>query len=122
MKDFNLCYSMGIAECVLGLLTNRITLMEEIVHKHRNHVPTSLREVMPGLRTRTYDHEQEAEAYGVGAAALLPWSTFYHVLDAGTPVTEIADSYDVTKPLVEYWIKIAGAKTYYRNRCGDSRR
>jgi len=27
-----------------------------------------LREVTPGLRTRTYNHAQEAEAYGVGAA------------------------------------------------------
>lgn len=99
---------------------NRITLMEEIVHKHRNHLPTGLREVMPGLRTRTYDHAQEAEAYGVGAAALLPWSTFYHMLDAGTPVVDIAETYDVTTPLVEYRIKITGATNLYRNRCRAS--
>jgi hypothetical protein len=101
---------------------NRITLMEEIVHKHRNHVPTGLREVMPGLRTRTYDQAQEAEAYGVGAAALLPWNTFYHMLDEGTPVPDIAETYDVTIPLVEYRIKITGATNLYRNRCGSSGR
>ena len=99
---------------------SRITLMEEIVHKHRNHVPTGLREVMPGLRTRTYNHAQEAEAYGVGAAALLPWMTFYHALDAGTPISDIADAYDVSTQLVEYRIKITGATNLYRNRCRRS--
>jgi hypothetical protein len=96
---------------------NRITLMEEIVHKYRNHVPSGLREVTPGLRTRTYDHAQEAEAYGVGAAALLPWSAFYHTLNAGTPIADIAEAYDVTRPLVEYRIKITGATNLYRSRC-----
>jgi hypothetical protein len=96
--------------------------MEEIVHKHRNHVPTGLREVMTGLRARTYDQAQEAEAYGVGAAALLPWSTFYHMLAAGTPVVDIAENYDVTTPLVEYRIKITGATNLYRNRCRSSER
>jgi hypothetical protein len=100
---------------------NRITLMEEIVHTHRNHVPTGLREIMPGLRVRDYDHAQEAEAYGVGAAVLLPWSTFYHMLDAGTRTTDIAETYDVTTQLVEYRIKITGASNLYRNRCRVSR-
>jgi hypothetical protein len=95
---------------------NRITLMEEIVHKYRSHVPTGLHEVMPGLRTRTYNTAQESEAYGVGAAALLPWTTFYHMLDAGTPVAEIAEAYDVSEQLVEYRIKITGASRLYRNR------
>lgn len=99
---------------------NRVTLMEEIVHKYRNHVPTGLREVMPGLRTRTYNHAHEAEAYGVGAAMLLSWSTFYHDLDAGTPIADIAEAYDVSTQLVEYRIKITGATNLYRNRCRAS--
>ena len=99
---------------------NRITLMEEIVHTHRNHRPTGLREIMPGLRVRDYDQAQETEAYGIGAAALLPWSTFYHMLDQGTQVSAIADAYDVTTQLVEYRIKITGATNLYRNRCARS--
>jgi hypothetical protein len=55
---------------------NRITLMEEVVHIYRSHIPTGLREFLPGLRVRDYDKNQEAEAYGVGAAVLLPWSQF----------------------------------------------
>jgi hypothetical protein len=96
---------------------NRITLMEETVHIHRRHTPTGLREIAPGLRVRTYDQAQEAEAYGVGAALLLPWGRFYHSLDTGTPVEEISEEYDVTSQLVQYRIKVTGASNLYRNRC-----
>jgi hypothetical protein len=95
---------------------NRITLMEEVVHIHRKHKPTGLRDVLPGLRVRDYHKEHEAEAYGVGAAVLLPWSQFYHLLDAGTPVAEIAEAFDVTEALVQYRFKITAATNLYRNR------
>jgi IrrE N-terminal-like domain len=100
---------------------NRITLMEEIVHMHRKHLPTGLREVLPGLRVRSYDAGQEAEAYGVGAAALLPWSSFFHWINRGASIEEIAETYDVTTQLTEYRIKITGATNLYRNRGGPSR-
>lgn len=95
---------------------NKITLMEEVVHIHRKHRPSGLRDVMPGLRVRDYHKEHETEAYGVGAAVLLPWSEFYHQLDAGTPIAEIADTFDVTEALVQYRIKITAATNLYRNR------
>jgi hypothetical protein len=97
---------------------NRITLMEEIVHMYRRHVPTRLCESAPGLPVRGYDRAQEAEAYGVGAAALLPWSTFYHALDAGASLEDIGDAYDVTTHLVKYRVQITGAYRLYRSRCG----
>jgi len=96
---------------------NRITLMEEIVHVHRNHVPTGMHEVIPGLRVRTYDADQEAEAYGVGAAALLPWASFFHCVNRGVSIEEIADIYDVTTQLAEYRIKITGSTNLYKKRC-----
>lgn len=96
---------------------NRITLMEEIVHMHRRHAPTRLSESVPGLRVRGYDRAQEAEAYGIGAATLLPWSTFYHAVDAGTSLEEIGDCYDVTTQLVKYRVQITGAHHLYRSRC-----
>lgn len=95
---------------------NRITLMEEVVHIHRKHKPSGLRDVMPGLRVRDYHKEHETEAYGVGAAVLLPWSQFYHQLDAGNPIAEIAEAFDVTEALVQYRIKITAATNLYRNR------
>lgn len=95
---------------------NRITLMEEIVHVHRKHVPTGFRDVTQGLRVRDYNKAQEEEAYGVGAAVLLPWSTFYRALDSGQPIETIAEHYDVTTQLVQYRIKITGATNLYRSR------
>lgn len=96
---------------------NRITLMEEIVHVFRRHGPTGLRTVLPGLRVRDYDKKQEMEAYGVGAAALLPWTSFYHALDAGIDIGQMAEDYDVTTELIKYRIKITGATNLYRSRC-----
>jgi hypothetical protein len=95
---------------------NRITLMEEVVHIHRNHRPTGLRDVMPGLRVRDYHSDQEAEAYGVGAAVLLPWAKFFHSVNDGASVFDMAEAFDVTVALVEYRIKITGATNLYRNR------
>ena len=95
---------------------NRITLMEEVVHIHRKHRPSGLRDVMPGLRVREYHKDQETEAYGVGAAVLLPWRQFYHLLDVGTSVGDMAEAFDVTEALVKYRIKVTAATNLYRNR------
>lgn len=95
---------------------NRITLMEEVVHIYRKHQPSGLRDVMPGLRVREYHKEHETEAYGVGAAVLLPWGQFYHQLDAGTPVADLAERFDVTEALIQYRIKVTGSSNLYRNR------
>jgi hypothetical protein len=66
---------------------------------------------------REYHADQEEEAYGVGAATLLPWAQFYHFLDTGIGVSKIAEEFDVTEDLVAYRIKITGATNLYRNRC-----
>jgi hypothetical protein len=95
---------------------NRITLMEEVVHIHRKHRTSGLRDVIPGLRVREYHKDQETEAYGVGAAVLLPWSQFYHLLDVGTSVGDMAEAFDVTEALVKYRIKVTAATNLYRNR------
>lgn len=95
---------------------NRITLMEEVVHIYRRHTPTGLRELLPGLRVRDYDKNQEAEAYGVGAAVLLPWSQFFGEINVGKSVYELSEAFDVTEALIEYRIKVTGASNLYRNR------
>lgn len=95
---------------------NRITLMEEVVHIYRGHTPTGLRELLPGLRVRDYDKNQETEAYGVGAAVLLPWSQFFGEINAGKSMYELSETFDVTEALIEYRIKVTGATNLYRNR------
>lgn len=77
--------------------------------------------MLPGLRVRSYDKVQETEAYGVGAAALLPWSSFFKFINRGASVEEIAENYDVTTQLAEYRIKITGASNLYKKRSGPGR-
>jgi hypothetical protein len=92
------------------------TLMEEIAHAHLNHRPTKLICDGAGLRARDYNKDQETEAFGVGAAALLPWSTFYHQIDRGKTRVEIAEEYRVSEELVRYRIQVTGAHNLYRAR------
>ena len=90
--------------------------MEEVVHIYRGHTPTGLHELLPGLRVRDYDKNQEAEAYGVGAAVLLPWSQFFGDINAGKSVYQLSEAFDVTEALIEYRIKVTGATNLYRDR------
>lgn len=92
---------------------NKITLMEEIVHTHLGHRPTSVIVSNNGVRVRDYDERQEKEAYGIGAAALIPWATFFHLLNSGTAVEALAEEYDVTPELIQYRIKITAAHKLY---------
>ncbi len=90
--------------------------MEEIAHKYLGHKPTGLTLEADGTRVRGYDKGQESGAYGVGAAALLPWSTFFKGVNAGTALEELADAYDVTPELIRYRIQITGAHRLYSSR------
>jgi IrrE N-terminal-like domain len=94
----------------------RITLMEEICHCYLAHRPTSLVVNSGGLLVRDFDKRQEEEAYGVGAAVLLPWVFLFPKLNQGTSVEELSEMFDVTKQLVEYRIKICGATSLFRAR------
>lgn len=95
---------------------NRITLMEEICHRYFNHKPTKLVVQSDGLLVRDFNDAQEKEAFGVGAAVLMPWSLFFHRLNKGMSSVELAEEFDVTPQLVEYRIKITGAVKLYAAR------
>jgi hypothetical protein len=95
---------------------NKITLMEEIVHIHLKHVPSRLLVAAGGVKVRDYDKAQEGEAYGVGAAAMLPWRPFFAALNAGRTIQELAELHDLTPDLVGYRIKITGAHHLYQAR------
>ena len=94
----------------------KITLMEEIAHVHLRHVPTELRGRENGLRMRDYNKSQEEEAYGVGAAALLPWARFFRELNRGICIADLAERYDVSEALIQYRINITGAAKLYNAR------
>jgi hypothetical protein len=94
--------------------------MEEIVHIHRGHRPTQVICDGNGVSVRDYNKATEEEAYGIGAAALLPWSEFFRALNAGKPAAQISEEFDVTIQLVEYRIKRTGAYNLYRKRQAKS--
>jgi hypothetical protein len=110
----------GTFLCILNpthdLRRQRITLMEEISHVFLRHRPTAVRDIGGGLSSRDFLKSQEEEAYGVGAAAIMPWSSFFHDLNAGAPVEEIAAKYGISAALVVYRIRITGATNLHRSR------
>jgi len=110
----------GTYLCILNpthdLRRRRITLMEEISHVFLRHAPTTVRDLGEGLSSRNYLASQEQEAYGVGAAAIMPWASFFHDLNDGTPLEEIAGKYGISTALVTYRITITGATNLYRSR------
>lgn len=95
---------------------NKITLMEEIAHVHLGHEPTQLILRDDSVDIRDYNKAQEQEAFGVGAAALLPWPSFFNAINGGQCVQDLAEKYDVTTHLIQYRIKICGASRLYAAR------
>lgn len=95
---------------------NKITLMEEISHVFLGHKPCAVTVTGDGVEVRDYNRTQEQEAYGVGAAALLPWLTFFHAINSGKTIDELSEIYDVTRDLVKYRIQITGGHRLYRAR------
>jgi hypothetical protein len=80
------------------------TLMEEICHTLLGHNPSSIS--AEKAEGRTYNRAVEDEAYGVGAAALLPYRPLAEALERGESVRAIAKHFGVTPSLVEYRIRI----------------
>ncbi|MGA9040731.1 MAG: ImmA/IrrE family metallo-endopeptidase [Terriglobales bacterium] len=110
----------GTYLCILNpthdLRRKRISLMEEIAHVFLRHKPTIVRDIGEGLSSRDCDASQEHEAYGVGAAALMPWASFFHDLNEGMSIEEIATKYGVSTALVAFRISITGATNLHRSR------
>ena len=48
----------------------------------------------------------EKDAYGVGAAALVPWEMLLPDMNRGAAIDELAELSDVTTDLITYRIKI----------------
>ena len=94
---------------------NRMTLMEEICHCHLGHQPTKL--IASGdRRIRDFQKAVEAEAYGSGAATLLPWRLLFPLIGEGLSHEELAEAFYVTPELVRYRVKVTGAFVLHRSR------
>lgn len=96
------------------------TLMEEICHVFLGHKPSRLAitnynkngEVI----ARDYQHDVEEQAYSVGAAALVPFSSLRRFVEHGRTSREIARHFNVSRELVEYRMKVSRLWEEYKKR------
>jgi Zn-dependent peptidase ImmA (M78 family) len=84
----------------------RATLMEEFFHLWLGHRPTRLKVFSDGKSKRDFDRAKESEAYGSGAAALVPYKALREMLTKGSAVRVIADHFLVSEQLVEFRIRV----------------
>ena len=93
-----------------GSARTKATLMEEICHVFLAHQPNRLSVVTKDARgkvmNRDYRKADEEEAYGVGAAALVPYATLKKLLLQGKSSREIGVHFRVSRELVEYRMKV----------------
>lgn len=93
-----------------GAARTKATLMEEICHVFLAHQPNRLSIVTKDERgkvmNRDYRKSDEEEAYGVGAAALVPYAALKRLLLQGKTSREIGVHFRVSRELVEYRMKV----------------
>jgi DNA-binding CsgD family transcriptional regulator len=102
--------------------TNRhaATLMEEISHVFLGHKPSRLtvenKSQTGKTIARDYNKDIEEEAYGSGAAALIPYSSLKRMVSDGKTAQQIARHFGVSRALVEFRIKISRLWDEYAER------
>jgi len=93
-----------------GAARTKATLMEEICHVFLAHQPNRLSVVTKDERgkvmNRDYRKTYEEEAYGVGAAALVPYAALKRLLLQGKTARDIGVHFRVSRELVEYRMKV----------------
>jgi DNA-binding CsgD family transcriptional regulator len=87
------------------------TLMEEVSHVFLGHKPSRLaienKDHTGKTIARDYNKDIEEEAYGTGAAALIPYSSLKRMVSEGKTAQQIARHFGVSRALVEFRIKIS---------------
>ena len=101
-----------------GRSRTNATLMEEICHVFLGHQPNRLSVVTKDSRgkvmARDYRKADEEEAYGVGAASLVPYASLRSLLRRGKNSREIASHFRVSRELVEYRMKVTKLWSEYK--------
>lgn len=94
-----------------GKNRHKATLMEEISHVFLGHKPSRLaierRNEKGEIIARDYNQSIEEEAYGTGAAALVPYTALKRLVGQGRTIQEIARHFHVSRALVEFRIKVS---------------
>lgn len=90
-------------------------IAHEVAHLILEHEPTKL--VLSqdgGLVMRSFNAKQEEEANWLGWCLLLPREALVSSLKRQLSVTEIADSFGISQPLVKFRMQMTGAQTQIR--------
>lgn len=102
-----------------GRTRTNATLMEEICHVFLGHQPNRLSIVTKDERgkvmARDYRKADEEEAYGVGAAGLMPYASLKRLLGSGKTSSQIAARFRVSRELVEYRMKVTRLWPEYKS-------
>ena len=102
-----------------GRARTNATLMEEICHVFLGHQPNRLSIVTKDERgkvmARDYRKADEEEAYGVGAAGLVPYASLKRWLGSGKTSSQIAARFRVSRELVEYRMKVTRLWADYKS-------
>jgi Zn-dependent peptidase ImmA (M78 family) len=94
-----------VLNCGRPLRRRTATLMEELAHLVLEHRPSTLvRDPALGVLHRSYDKSQEAEAYDLGGALLLPKERIQRDVGDERLATDIADAHVCSEQLVMYRI------------------
>lgn len=88
----------------------RATLMEELSHVHLRHKPSELTIMREGVAFRSFKQSQEKQAFGVGAAALIPLTLLKHAHAAAMQRTVLATHCGVSTKLVSFREQITGLR------------
>lgn len=89
----------------------RATLMEELAHIHLRHKPSSLIMFEGGLITmRSYNESQEKQAYGAGAAALVPRTLLEYAQKNKMGKAALAKVCGVSAALITFRERVTGIR------------
>ena len=101
-----------------GRTRTNATLMEEICHVFLGHSPNRLSVVTKDDRgkvmSRDYRKADEEEAYGVGAAGLVPYRSLKKFVRQKRTSGQIAQHFNVSRDLVEYRMKVTKLWSDYK--------
>jgi Zn-dependent peptidase ImmA (M78 family) len=102
-----------------GRARTNATLMEEICHVFLGHKPNRLSVVTKDehgkVMNRDYRKADEEAAYGVGAAALVPFRSLKKFVYTRKTSAEIARHFRVSRELVEYRLKVTRLWVDYKS-------
>ena len=99
------------------------TLMEEVSHVFLGHKPSRLaietKDKDGKVIARDYNAEIEEQAYSVGAAALVPYSSLRRFVEKGMTSREISRHFDVSNQLIEFRMKVSRLWDQYLSIQGE---